>query len=425
MRAAFGVPDAAGLLFGNGSDELIHIAIQACCAPGDVVLSPWPSFVYFDMAARFDHARFVGVPLTEDLSLDLPAMLAAIREHQPKLVFLAVPNNPTGGLWPAEQVQAVIDAAPGLVVIDEAYQPFADGTWMPRVLDLPNVVVMRTVSKIGLAGLRFGYLAGSPDWIAELNKVRPPYNLDVLTQAALLAVLRHKPVLDEQAARLRADRGPLAAALAALPGTRVFPSAGNFVLARFSGKMDGNAVHLALKTRKILVRNFSGAHPLLADCLRISVGAPPKTPPCWPRCKKYLVNRVPTCVPQRSPATPTKPASAWPSTWTAPASRRSTPACRSSITCWTRSRHGLIDLDIKAEGDLHIDAHHTVEDVGITLGMAIAKAVGNKAGLRRYGHAYVPLDEALSRVVVDFSGRPGLEYHIPSPAPASATSTWT
>jgi histidinol-phosphate aminotransferase len=274
VRAAFGVPDAAGLLFGNGSDELIHIAIQACCAPGDVVLSPWPSFVYFDMAARFDHARFVGVPLTEDLSLDLPAMLAAIREHQPKLVFLAVPNNPTGGLWPAEQVQAVIDAAPGLVVIDEAYQPFADGTWMPRVLDLPNVVVMRTVSKIGLAGLRFGYLAGSPDWIAELNKVRPPYNLDVLTQAALLAVLRHKPVLDEQAARLRADRGPLAAALAALPGTRVFPSAGNFVLARFSGKMDGNAVHLALKTRKILVRNFSGAHPLLADCLRISVGAP-------------------------------------------------------------------------------------------------------------------------------------------------------
>ena len=100
----------------------------------------------------------------------------------------------------------MIDAAPGLVVIDEAYQPFADGTWMPRVLDLPNVVVMRTVSKIGLAGLRFGYLAGSPDWIAELNKVRPPYNLDVLTQAALLAVLRHKPVLDEQAARLRADR---------------------------------------------------------------------------------------------------------------------------------------------------------------------------------------------------------------------------
>lgn len=274
VKSAFGVPEAADVLFGNGSDELIHIMVQACCNPGDTVLSPWPSFVYFDMATRFDHARFVGVPLTDDLALDLPAMLAAIHEHQPKLVFLAAPNNPTGGLWSVEDVDAIVRAAPGLVVLDEAYQPFADYTWMPRVLDAPNVVVMRTVSKIGLAGLRFGYLAGHPDWIAELNKVRPPYNLNVLTQATLLAVLRHKPVLDEQAARLRADREPLAAALAELPGVRVFPSAANFILARFSGKLDGNAVHLALKTRKILIRNFSNAHPLLANCLRISVGAP-------------------------------------------------------------------------------------------------------------------------------------------------------
>lgn len=274
IKTAFGVPDAADVLFGNGSDELIHLVVQACCNPGDTVLSPWPSFVYFDMAARFDHARFVGVPLTEDLALDVPAMLAAIREHQPKVVFLAVPNNPTGGLWPDDAIQAIIAAAPGLVVLDEAYQPFAGSTWMPQVLDAPNVVVMRTVSKIGLAGLRFGYLAGHPAWVAELDKVRPPYNLDVLTQATLWAVLRHKAVLDEQAARLRADREPLAAALAQLPGVRVFPSAGNFVLARFSGKLDGNAVHLALKTRKILIRNFSNAHPLLANCLRISVGTP-------------------------------------------------------------------------------------------------------------------------------------------------------
>ncbi len=274
VKTAFGVPAGADVLFGNGSDELIHIAVQACCNPGDVVLSPWPSFVYFDMAARFDHARFVGVPLASDLSLDLPAMLAAIGEHQPKVVFLAVPNNPTGGAWSEADMAAIIAAAPGLVVVDEAYQPFTDRSWMPQVLAAPNVVVMRTVSKIGLAGLRFGYLAGHPGWIAELNKVRPPYNLDVLTQAALLTVLRHKSVLDEQAARLRADREPLAAALAALPGVRVFPSAANFVLARFSGKLDGNAVHLALKTRKILVRNFSNAHPLLADCLRISVGTP-------------------------------------------------------------------------------------------------------------------------------------------------------
>lgn len=271
---AFGVPSGAALLFGNGSDELIHLLVQACCAPGDTVLSPWPSFVYFDMAARFDHARFVGVPLTAALELDLPAMLAAIAAHRPKLVFLALPNNPTGGLWPDEAIQAIVDAAPGLVVIDEAYQPFAGHSWMPRLLDHPNVVVMRTVSKIGLAGLRFGYLAGHSDWIAQIDKVRPPYNINVLTQAALRVVLREKALLDAQAARLRADREPLAQALAALPGVTVYPSAGNFVLARFEGKLDGNAVHLALKTRKILVKNLSSAHPLLANCLRISVGAP-------------------------------------------------------------------------------------------------------------------------------------------------------
>jgi histidinol-phosphate aminotransferase len=274
VRQAFGIPAQAGLLFGNGSDELIHMIVQACCQPGDVVLAPSPSFVYFEIAARFNHARFVGVALTPALQLDLPAMLAAIHAHRPKVVFLALPNNPTGGMWPDEAVQAILDAAPGLVVIDEAYQPFADRTWMPRAAEYPNAVILRTVSKIGLAGLRFGYLAGHPAWIAELDKVRPPYNVDVLTQAALLAVLRHKTVLDEQAARLRADREPLAKALAALPGVVVYPSAANFLLARFSGKPGGNAVHHALKTRKILVRNFSGADPLLADCLRVSIGTP-------------------------------------------------------------------------------------------------------------------------------------------------------
>ena len=207
VRAAFGVPDAAGLLFGNGSDELIHIAIQACCAPARVVLSPWPSFVYFDMAARFDHARFVGVPLTEDLSLDLPPCWPPSASTSPSWCSWPCPTIPPAACGrPNRSGRDRRRARPG--GDRRAYQPFADGTWMPRVLDLPNVVVMRTVSKIGLAGLRFGYLAGSPDWIAELNKVRPPYNLDVLTQAALLAVLRHKPVLDEQAARLRARPGP-------------------------------------------------------------------------------------------------------------------------------------------------------------------------------------------------------------------------
>lgn len=274
VKHSFAIPEAASVLFGNGSDELIHLIIQSCCAPGDVVMSPWPSFVYFEMAARLNHARFIGVPLNAELQLDLPAMLAAIHDHQPKVVFLALPNNPTGALWPADAVQAILDCAPGLVVLDEAYQPFTTHTWMPRSAQLPNAVVLRTVSKIGLAGLRFGYLAGPAAWLDQIDKVRPPYNLNVLTRAVLLTVLRHRAVLDAQTAQVLAARPSLAQALAGLPGVHVFPSQGNFVLARFSGKIDGNAVHLALKTRKILVRNFSDAHPLLRDCLRISVGTP-------------------------------------------------------------------------------------------------------------------------------------------------------
>jgi histidinol-phosphate aminotransferase len=274
VRNAFGVPAEAALMFGNGSDELIHLIVQACCRPGDVVMAPAPSFVIFQMAAQFNHARFVDVPLTETLQLDLPAMLDAIARHQPRVIFLAMPNNPTGGSWPADAVRAILAAAPGLVVIDEAYQPFADQTWMPEAAGLANAVVLRTVSKLGLAGLRFGYLAGHPAWIQEFDKVRPPYNVDVLTEAVMLAVLRHKPVVDDQAARLRQARGPLSQALAALPGVTVYPSDANFILARFSGKIGGNAVHHALKTRKILVRSFAGSHPLLDDCLRISIGTP-------------------------------------------------------------------------------------------------------------------------------------------------------
>ncbi len=271
LREAFAIPAQADLLFGNGSDELIHLIVQATCEPGDVVLSPSPSFVYFDMAARFNHARFVGVSLATDLSLDLDAMLEAIAAHQPKVIFLAMPNNPTGGLWPEQSVRAILKAAPGLVVIDEAYQAFTDVTWMPEVLTHPNLLVLRTLSKIGLAGLRFGYLTGDPVWMKELNKVRPPYNIDAVTLAALSVVLSHKAVLDEQAARLRDARAPLALALASLPGTTVFESAGNFLLVRFA--IGGDTVFQALSARKIFVRNFSGVHPLLANCLRISIGS--------------------------------------------------------------------------------------------------------------------------------------------------------
>lgn len=274
VRAAFAIPDQAALMLGNGSDELINLLIQATCAPGDVVLAPAPSFVMYEVFARVNHARFVGVDLTAGFDLDLPAMLGAIQTHRPKVVFLASPNNPTGKPWPTDAIRAIVQAAPGLVVIDEAYHAFSGTTDMPLVLSHANVVLVRTVSKIGLAGIRLGYLAGRPEWVEQLDKLRPPYNLNVLTQAATVAVLAHKSILDEQAARINADRDALAQALAQLPGVRTFASAANFVLADFSAAGGGDPVFQALKKRRILVRNVGPMHRLLADCLRISVGTP-------------------------------------------------------------------------------------------------------------------------------------------------------
>jgi histidinol-phosphate aminotransferase len=268
-----GMPDGCGVLLGNGSDEIISMIAVACARPCAKMLAPVPGFVMYQMSAKLAQIEFVGVPHRPDLTLDTEAMLAAIAEHQPAVVYLAYPNNPTGTLYPVEDIERIIGAArQSLVVIDEAYQPFAQRSWLPRVLDFDNVVVMRTVSKLGLAGIRLGYLAGAPAWLDEFDKVRPPYNVNVLTQAAAEFLLDHvDDVLEAQAASLRTARTGLAHAIAALPGTMVFPSAGNFLLVRVP---DADALFETLLTARILVKNVSKIHPLLANCVRLTVGTP-------------------------------------------------------------------------------------------------------------------------------------------------------
>ena len=271
LTAYVGLPEGCRLMLGNGSDELIHLVIQACARPGATVLSPWPSFVMYDMSAIFDGCRFVGVPLAADFSLDRAALLGAIAQQRPAVVFIAWPNNPTGNLFDRATVEAVLEAAPGLVVLDEAYLPFAQDTWMPQLAARPNLLVLRTLSKLGLAGIRLGYLCGDPAWIAEFDKLRPPYNVNALTLAAAEFMLGHLPLLEEQAATLRAERSRLLAALRALPGVTAFDSAANFVLLRVAA---ADAVFAGLKERGILIKNVSRMHPLLAGCLRTTVGTP-------------------------------------------------------------------------------------------------------------------------------------------------------
>jgi histidinol-phosphate aminotransferase len=275
LARSIDLPAGMALLLGNGSDELIHLLIQACARPGATVLSPWPSFEMYDLSSRFDGCRFVGVPLADDFSLPRQALLEAIATHRPAVIFVSWPNNPTGNLFDRAAVEAVLDAAPGLVVLDEAYLPFARDTWLPQLARRPNLLVLRTFSKMGLAGIRLGYLCGDPAWIAEVNKLRPPYNVNVLTLAAADFMLDRRALLDEQAARLRAERGRLLGRLRGLPGLTAFDSAANFILFRLAGGTQAaDRVFAGLKARGILVKNRAHAHPLLAGCLRVTVGLP-------------------------------------------------------------------------------------------------------------------------------------------------------
>ncbi|WP_194724300.1 histidinol-phosphate transaminase [Noviherbaspirillum malthae] len=275
--AGLGVPGGYDVVLGNGSDELITMLSVACAKPGAKVLAPTPGFVMYAMSAKFAGLEFVGVPLNPDFSLDKPAMLAAIAEHKPAIIYLAYPNNPTGNLFDENDMVEIIRAAQdtGIVVVDEAYQPFAQTSFMPRLPEFANLVVMRTVSKLGLAGIRLGYMSAGSELLAEFDKVRPPYNINVLTQAAAEFVLDHVDVLDEQAASLREERTRLAAALSVLPGVEVFPSAANFLLVRVvHEKTNSNAVFSALLDHKVLIKNVGKMHPLLENCLRITVSTP-------------------------------------------------------------------------------------------------------------------------------------------------------
>jgi histidinol-phosphate aminotransferase len=264
-----GLPAGMDILLGNGSDELIRIVLHACARPGACVLTPGPGFSMYRISAGHERLRYHEVPLRADFSLDRAGMLAALAAERPAIVFLAFPNNPTGNLFLRADIEAVLDAAPGLVVIDEAYLPFARESWLPELARRPGLLVLRTLSKAGLAGLRLGYLCGAPRWISQFDKVRPPFNVNSFTLAAVDLLLDHEAALAAQADAVIAERMRLLAALRALPGARAFDSAANFLLVRVA---DAGAVFAKLLAGGILVKDVSAQHPLLRGCLRITVG---------------------------------------------------------------------------------------------------------------------------------------------------------
>ncbi|MEN9629534.1 MAG: hypothetical protein RJA10_2761 [Pseudomonadota bacterium] len=274
LSAFVGLPPGCKLILGNGSDELIDILSVACNRPGATLLAPLPGFVMYEMSARLRGLQFVGVPLTPTFELDEAAMLAAIERHRPALTYIAYPNNPTANLFDDAIIDRIVDAVGaqhGLVVFDEAYQPFASRSRLPSLARHEHVLVMRTLSKFGLAGVRLGYLCGAAALIDEVDKVRPPYNVSALNAEAALFALDHADEYARQAALLRSERERLQAALRRMPGVQPFPSEANMVLVRVP---DSKRAFDGMKSRGVLVKHIAGLHPLLAHCLRLTVGTP-------------------------------------------------------------------------------------------------------------------------------------------------------
>lgn len=274
LREVMKIPQGQGLLLGNGSDELIQIIAMTVSGEGRVVLAPQPSFVMYQMIATFVGMRFVPVPLcAADFSLDMEAMLSAIEKQKPAVIFLAYPNNPTGNHWSRNDIERIIDVAPGLVVVDEAYAPFAADSFMSSLGHYPNLLVMRTLSKLGLAGLRLGYLCGPREWLDEFDKIRMPYNINTLTQVSANLAVTHIEVFQRQAKDIKHGRTQLLADLWRLPGLEVFPSDANFILFKVPmGK--AKPIHQALIKKGVLIKLLSGSDPMLSDSLRVTVGTP-------------------------------------------------------------------------------------------------------------------------------------------------------
>jgi histidinol-phosphate aminotransferase len=271
LRQALGIADDMDILLGNGSDEIIQIIAMAVAKPGAVLMSVEPAFVMFRMIATFANIQYAGVPLRKDFSLDLDAMLAAIAQHRPAVIFLAYPNNPTGNLFDPAAIERVLQATSGIVVVDEAYHAFADASFIDKLSQYPNLLLMRTLSKSGLAGLRLGLLIGRSGWLKQLEKVRLPYNIGIMTQLIAEKVLHHTAVLSQQAEAIKSERAKMNTFLGTMRAVEVYPSDANFILFRVNA---ASRIFQALKQHNILIKNLDGTHPLLENCLRVTVGTP-------------------------------------------------------------------------------------------------------------------------------------------------------
>ncbi len=429
---------AEGMLVGNGSNELLSVALTALVAPGSEVLGAEPSFGLYPGFVL----KAGGVPCflaaRPDLRIPFDELEAEVERAPRRPLLLCTPNNPTGDALPVERVERLLERLEAPLLLDNAYGEFCRFDYRPLLARHPHLVLFRTFSKAwSLAGLRLGYLLADPRLVAELIKVKLPYNLGHAAGIAGRVALEAAGAA-ERRVRLLVARRPQWAALLAEAGFEVFPSEANFVLIRTTPKEPAREVQAKLAEQGIRVRDVGG-YPGLAGCLRVSVGTGAALRAMRAALRGGQSLPVPRILPNVGAGLVPARAGGVPSTRTARV-ERATGETRIRLALdldggarriqvpngffahmlAALATHAGLGIDLAVEGDTHVDLHHTVEDVGIALGEALAAALGERRGIVRFAHAYAPLDEALARAVVDLSGRGTFHYA----APAEIAAAW-
>jgi imidazoleglycerol phosphate dehydratase HisB len=363
--------------------------------------------------------EIIELPLTADFQLDVTKAKAICKAEQPKMMFICSPNNPTGNLIPKGQILALAENFPGILVVDEAYIDFSPTGSMlshlpiahSQLPTLPNLVVLQTFSKAwGLAGIRLGMAFASKEIIAVFNKIKPPYNVNQLTQEVAIAQLKAADEVSEKVAAILAEKEKLTLALAELENVEnIFPSDANFVLVQFKNPQ---LVFQKMQQKGIILRDRTGA---VADCLRITIGTPAENETLLQELFQ-LENRTYVIEPKPSERTARihRKTSETDILIELNLDRRDQSTFSTGLGFFDHmleqiSKHGNVGLKVQVKGDLHIDEHHTIEDTALALGQAFLEALGSKKGIQRYGFL-LPMDDVLAQVALDFGGRPWIVW---------------
>lgn len=404
---------AGSLFIGNGSDEAIDLVYRVFCVPGaSNAVSIAPSYGMYEVAAAMNDIEFRKVQLRPDFSMDTEAMLSAA-DSKTRLMFICSPNNPTGNSFPVEQIEDILERFGGVVVLDEAYIDFSVRPSLTSLVKrYPNLIVLQTLSKAwGMAGLRIGLAIADPAVIALMSKVKYPYNINVLAQKMALMKL-DEAAKDKAVAEIVGQRFRLEKELRKCPEVKgIYSSDANFLLVRFDNP---DEVYGRLLAGGVIVRNRSKV-PGCEGCLRITVGTPAEND----RLLRLLSSSAAEPVEATTPGMEilgerhirivrntkeTKIALELDLDSIGGSGHISTGLPFFDHMLDQIPNHGGVALSINAKGDLQVDEHHTIEDVGIVLGEAINAALGSKLGVARYGFV-LPMDDCDAAVLMDFGGR--------------------